>query len=320
MPTDSAGPMRREPRTLWAGVALAVLVAAGGAFYLRVHSASSSSDATARLNGGADTPAVVASGAVSPVQTTILGSYVSGVIQDVRCDDNTPVTKGQVCATIDPRPFQTAVDQAQAALGAARAQLVRDQTALAYQELSAARYARLLAEDSVARNAAESAIAARNAQLAQVEYDKASIAQYEAALRAAEANLGYTQIVSPVDGVVVSRNVTQGQMIATNVQSPTLFVIAQDLSRMQVDADLREDEIGGDGRGVRVGDPATFTVAAYPKRTFQGRVDQIRQAPQTVRNVVTYDVVITADNSDLRLRPGMTAQVRIMPGGRGGGN
>ncbi len=143
---------------------------------------------------------------------------------------------------------------------------------------------------------------------AQVQLDQTSIAQRQAALKAAEVNLGYTTIVSPVDGVVVSRNVTTGQTVAASFQTPTLFLIATDLTKMQVDTNVSESDIGG----VQPGERASFTVEAYPDRTFDGSVTQVRQAPQTVQNVVTYDVVVGVDNAQSLLKPGMTATVHVI--------
>jgi HlyD family secretion protein len=134
------------------------------------------------------------------------------------------------------------------------------------------------------------------------------VTQHEARLKAARINLGYTDIVSPVDGTVVSRNVTQGQTVAASFQTPTLFVIATDLTKMQVDTNVSESDIGR----VAVGNTTVFTVAAYPQRQFPGTVQQVRQAPQTVQNVVTYDVVVNVPNPGLALRPGMTASIRIV--------
>src|SRR5262249_8433808 len=143
---------------------------------------------------------------------------------------------------------------------------------------------------------------------AQIELDSSTIAQHKALLKAAQINLGYTNIVSPVNGTVVSRNVTKGETVAASFQTPTLFLIADDLTHMQVDANVSESDIGN----LKIGEPATFTVEAYPDRVFQGAVTQVRQAPQSVQNVITYDVVISAPNSDLLLKPGMTATTHIV--------
>ena len=143
---------------------------------------------------------------------------------------------------------------------------------------------------------------------AQIGVDEATIEQRQAQLAAAQVNLDYTNIVSPVDGTVVSRNVTMGQTVAASFQTPTLFLIATDLTKMQVDTNVSESDIGG----IKDGNKAIFTVDAFPKRTFEGAVTQVRQSPQTVQNVVTYDVVVSVDNSDLALKPGMTAATRIV--------
>jgi len=161
---------------------------------------------------------------------------------------------------------------------------------------------------AVSQDAYDSAKSAYDQALAQITFDEATIQQRQASLDAAQVNLDYTDIVSPVDGTVVSRNVTMGQTVAASFQTPTLFLIATDLARMQVDANVSESDVGG----IKLGNKATFTVDAYPKRTFEGKVAQVRQSPQTVQNVVTYDVVISVDNTDLTLMPGMTAASRIV--------
>lgn len=251
---------------------------------------------------------VSATGTVNPVLTIIVGSYVSGVIQQQFCDFNTRVHKGQLCAKIDPRPYQSIVDQARADLANARAQIVKDRAQLAYTKSAADRDATLLRHGIVSQDTADNARSAYDQSRAQVAVDTAIIAQRSAALRTAEVNLDYTNIVSPVDGTVVSRNVTIGQTVAASFQTPTLFLIATDLTQMQVDTNVSESDIGG----LRENAAATFTVEAFPKRKFKGHVVQVRRAPQTVQNVVTYDVVIGVGNTDLSLKPGMTATTRIV--------
>ena len=144
--------------------------------------------------------------------------------------------------------------------------------------------------------------------VAQITFDEATIQQRQAVLDAAQVNLDYTNIISPVDGTVVSRAVTMGQTVAASFQTPTLFLIATDLTRMQVDANVSESDIGG----IKNGNTASFTVDAYPKRAFEGTVTEVRQSPQTVQNVITYDVVVSVDNSDLALKPGLTAATTII--------
>lgn len=267
---------------------------------------------TAAVTRGEVAPYVTASGTVNPVVTVQVGTYVSGVIQALYCDFNTRVKAGQLCAKIDPRPYQVVVDQDKAAVAAAKAQLVKDQASLAYAKINYDRQVRLVAQDSASRDAADIARSTYKQALAQVGVDRASVLQRQADLEAAQVNLGYTNITSPVDGTVVSRNVTQGQTVAASFQTPTLFLIATDLTHMQVDTNVSESDIGR----VRNGNDATFTVAAFPNRVFKGRVVQVRQSPQTIQNVVTYDVIVGVDNPSLQLMPGMTADVRIITGRR----
>ena len=264
--------------------------------------------ATAPATRGEITRTVTASGTVNPVVTVQVGSYVSGVVTSVSCDYNTHVVKGQLCAQIDPRPYQTVVDQDQANLASARAQLQKDQTAAQYAQLAYSRNADLSTRGLISQDALDQAKTTAAQAAAQVKLDQTEVQQRQAALEAAQVNLGYTNIVSPVDGTVVSRNVTQGQTVAASFQTPTLFLIATDLTKMQVDTNVSESDIGG----VKAGGDATFTVEAFPDRTFRGTVTQVRQAPQTVQNVVTYDVVVSAPNSDDALKPGMTATVRLV--------
>jgi HlyD family secretion protein len=224
------------------------------------------------------------------------------------CDYNTQVKKGQVCARIDPRPYQSVVDQNKAELAIAKAQLEKDKANETYTKLALNRYANLIQTHAVSQDVFDNAQNAHDQALAQIAFDEATIQQRQAALDAAQVNLDYASIVSPVDGTVVSRNVTVGQTVASSFQTPTLFLIATDLARMEVDANVSESDIGG----IKLGDKATFMVDAYPKRTFEGTVTQVRQSPQTVQNVVTYDIVVSVDNSDLTLMPGMTAASRII--------
>jgi HlyD family secretion protein len=293
------------------GVLLAcVLVIAVGtaALLWRVHPHSTVTFVTAPVTRGAVAPFVTASGTVNPVVIVQVGTYVSGVIQELRCDFNTRVTRNQLCAKIDPRPYQTVVDQDRANVDQARAQLEKDQSNLQFAKLTFDRDSELIALDSVSKQDVDTAASAYREAVSQIAVDRATVAQREAALESSQVNLGYTDIVSPVEGTVVSRNVTQGQTVAASFQTPTLFVIATDLTKMQVDTSVSESDIGE----VAMGNEASFTVEAFPDRTFRGRVVQVRQAPQTVQNVVTYDVVLQVDNSQLLLKPGMTAAVRII--------
>jgi HlyD family secretion protein len=218
------------------------------------------------------------------------------------------VKKGQVCARIDPRPYQAIVDQNKANLAVAKAQLEKDKANLAYTNTAFERASRLAQSNAVSQDTLDTARSAYAQAQAQIMFDEATIQQRQAALDAAQVNLDYTNIVSPVDGTVVSRAVTMGQTVAASFQTPTLFLIATDLTKMQVDTNVSESDIGGIKDGAR----ALFTVDAFPKRTFEGLVTQVRQSPQTVQNVVTYDVVVSVGNVDLALKPGMTAANRII--------
>jgi HlyD family secretion protein len=251
---------------------------------------------------------VSATGTVNPVLTIMVGTYVSGVIQDLICDYNTQVRKGQLCARIDPRPYQTVVDQDRANVSMAKAQLEKDRASLAYAELTFLRAIQLLKDGVVSQDAFDNAKSAYDQLQAQVGLDEATIAQREAELHTAAVNLGYTDIRSPVDGTVVSRNITMGQTVAASFQTPTLFLIATDLTKMQVDTNVSESDM----RNLREGARASFTVEAFPSRIFNGEVVQVRQSPQTVQNVVTYDIVVAVDNRDLALKPGMTATAKII--------
>ena len=263
---------------------------------------------TAPVTIGPIARSVTATGTVNPELTIIVGTYVSGVIQELSCDYNTQVKRGQSCAKIDPRPYQTVVDQAKANLAVANAQLEKDKASLIYAKLSYERAATLVQTNAVSKDAYDNAKSVYDQALAQITFDEATIQQRQAVLDAAQVNLDYTNIISPVDGTVVSRNVTMGQTVAASFQTPTLFLIATDLTKMQVDANVSESDIGG----IKNGNKATFTVDAYSKRVFEGTVTQVRQSPQTVQNVVTYDVVVSVDNSDLALKPGLTAATRII--------
>ncbi len=310
-PPVRAAPPKRRHVGRWIAALIVLAAAAAGVVAWRRMAASTGAPpryTTAPVTTGPIARTVTSSGSVNPVTTIQVGTYVSGVIQELYCDYNTVVKKGQLCARIDPRPYQSVVEQDRANLSNAKAQLEKDQRTLDYLRLTYERTLDLRKQGIVSQDQADSATSAFNAAQAQLAVDKSSIEQREAALHAAEINLAYTDIVSPVNGTVISRNVTMGQTVAASFQTPTLFLIATDLTRMQVDANVSESDIGG----IRKGNAATFTVEAFPKRVFDGRVTEVRQAPQTVQNVVTYDVVIGVRNGDLSLKPGMTATVRIV--------
>jgi HlyD family secretion protein len=263
---------------------------------------------TAPVTRGPVVKEIITTGAVNPVVTVQVGSYVSGIIKALYCDYNTVVKAGQLCAKIDPRPYQLTVEQRTADLASARAQLEKDRANLAYARTNYERDLSLLKEGVVSQETVDTDKSAYHQARAQITLDKATIKQREAALNAAKVNLGFTDIVSPVNGVVVSRNIDVGQTVAASFQTPTLFLIAKDLTKMQVDTNVSESDVGE----AKVGQKASFTVEAYPNKPFWGKVTQIRQAPITVQNVVTYDVVVSVSNPKLELLPGMTANTRIV--------
>lgn len=248
---------------------------------------------------------VTATGTLSPLVEVQVGSQVSGRIQELLADFNAPVTRGQVIARIDPRLFETEVARARANLAAADAAVARAGADLTDARLKHERAAGLFARDMGAKADADSALATYEAARAAVASARASREQAQAALEQAETNLGYTTIVSPIDGVVISRDVDVGQTVAASLQTPTLFTIAEDLRKMEVHTHVAEADVGRLAAGMAV----EFGVDAWPGERFHGVVKEVRYAPETVQNVVTYDAVVSVDNAELKLRPGMTAEV-----------
>jgi HlyD family secretion protein len=241
------------------------------------------------------------------VTTVLVGTQVSGSIKNIYADFNSPVKKGQLIALIDPAIFEAQVNQAKANLLSAKANLEKTEATLIDAKRTFDRNKQLFSKNLIARSDIDTAETNYETSRAQVTASKAQVAQVEASLRIAETNLRYTRIISPVNGTVVSRNVDIGQTVAASFQTPTLFNIAQDLTKMQIDSSVAEADIGK----IKVGQPVEFTVDAYPDSPFHGSVSEIRNAPITVQNVVTYDVVIKVDNPELKLKPGMTANVSI---------
>lgn len=289
----------------WLLITTAIVIAA--IIYLASGRPAPPHYATGMVTRGTVAPSVSSTGTINPVTTVQVGSYVSGPIQAIYADFNSAVKRGQSIARIDPRPFQMKVDQAQAAVADAQAQVRKDQADAQYKKITWQRQEQLYKAQVVSADAADSARAASLGADAQVALDQANVAQQQSALNEAQVNLEYTNIVSPVDGVVVSRNVDVGQTVASSFQTPTLFLIARDLTQMQVDTNVSESDIGG----IRPGQKAAFTVDAFTGRQFEGVVSQVRQAPITVQNVVTYDVVVSVANPEALLKPGMTANVML---------
>jgi HlyD family secretion protein len=263
---------------------------------------------TAKVTAGDIRRSVGMTGALNPVVTAQVGSYVSGNIKSWSCDYNTMVKIGQSCALLDPLPFQVVVDQDAADENTAEAQLIKDRAALVAAKVTFERDSKLLDQGIVSQAQIDGDKSTFDQAKAQIEFDVATIAAKKATLKAAQVNLAYTNIVSPVDGMVITRYIDVGQTVVTSLQSSTLFLIGKDMTKMQVDTNVSEADVGE----VAVGQKAYFTVQAYPKRTFWGDVRQVRRGPITVQNVVTYDVVVDVDNQDLALYPGMTADAHII--------
>jgi HlyD family secretion protein len=251
---------------------------------------------------------VTATGTVNAVTTVQVGTQVSGTIKFLYVDFNSRVKKGQIIAQIDPSTFESQVQQAEANLHSAQANLDKSETALVDAKRTFDRNKELFSKNFIPRSDLDTSETNYDSAKAQLGYATAQIEQAKASLDYAQQNLAYTKIVSPVDGVVISRNVDVGQTVAASFQTPTLFTIAQDLTKMQIDTNIAESDIGV----VKVRQDVDFTVDAYPDTTFKGKVWQIRQSPIIVQNVVTYDVVIQVDNRDLKLMPGMTANVSLI--------
>ena len=254
------------------------------------------------------TQVVEASGTVNPVNTVSVGSTVSGLIKEIYVDFNSEVKKGQILAQIDPANFQASVDQASAQINNARANLANTEAVMEMSKKTYNRYKNLYAKNFIAKSELDQAESDYYANLAKVNSAKAQIAQYQATYNTAMTNLGYTKIVAPVDGTIISREIDLGQPVAASFQAPELFTIAQDLTKMQIEVNVSEADIGK----VKEGQDVTYTLDGYPDSSFSGKVTQVRISPTTVSNVVTYVVIVNVDNEDLKLIPGMTANVSII--------
>ncbi len=274
---------------------IVLVVVAGVGLYLAIrgHKKQEPKYQAAAVDKGNITMTVTATGSVSAVTTVQVGSQVSGIISKLYADFNSHVKKGQLLAELDPTPFEAQVEQQ-------RASVAKAQVDTANALITFNRQKRLLDEGLAAQSDFDGAKAAYDGAKAQVDQARASLSQ-------SLTNLKYTRIVSPIDGVVVARQYDVGQTVAASFQAPTLFTIAQDLTKMQVQADVDESDIGR----VAVGQPARFTVDAYPEQVFRGKTSQVRLNATFNQNVITYPVIIEVPNPDEKLRPTMTANVTI---------
>jgi HlyD family secretion protein len=275
-------------------VLILIALSAVGLWYFKFRGDSAPQYQTVEVMRGDLAQLVTATGQLNPVTNVQVGSQISGIISHLYADWNSEVTNGQVVALIDPATYRANVLQVQSDLANTRA-------GLELAQVNARRAKELFDGKLIPQSDYDTAIA----NLHQAE---ASVQNKEAALTNAQVNLDRCTISSPVDGIVISRSIDVGQTVAASLSAPTLFVIANDLAKMQIDANVAEGDIGGVAEGQNV----DFTVDAFPSRTFHGQVVQVRNSPITVQNVVTYDTVIGVNNADLKLKPGMTANVSIV--------
>ena len=264
--------------------------------------------ATARVDRGDVMDVVGATGTLQAVTTVQVGSQVSGTVQSLNADFNSQVKKGQVIARLDPSLFQARLGQAQAAMASAQANVERSRATVEDARQKLERAQRLSAEKLLPEADLETARATHAEAAAQLKASLAAVTQAAANVRQAQVDLAHTVITTPIDGVVVARNVDVGQTVAASLQAPVLFVIANDLSRLQVSASIDEADVGR----VHAGQQATFRVDAFPSEVFEGTVEQVRLQPTTVQNVVTYTTIIGVSNPGQRLMPGMTATVSVI--------
>lgn len=286
---------RKKRGWKWLIIVVALIaLSALGLWFFKFRGDSAPEYQTADVSRGDLMQLVTATGQLNPVTNVQVGSQISGIISHLYADWNSEVTNGQVVALIDPATYRANVLQVQSDLASTRA-------ALELSQVNARRAKELFDGRLIPQSDYDAAIA----NLHQAE---ATVQNKQAALTNAQVNLDRCTISSPVDGIVISRSIDVGQTVAASLSAPTLFVIANDLSKMQIDANVAEADVGG----VAVDQNVDFTVDAFPNRTFHGQVVQVRNSPITVQNVVTYDTVIGVNNADLKLKPGMTANVSII--------
>lgn len=257
---------------------------------------------------------ITATGTIEPVTSVTVGTQVSGIVSKLYVDYNSVVKKGQVIAELDKSNLMSQLNSAKANLQQMQANLRKAQEDLAYQHANFNRYKTLYNKGLVSANDFETALLSYQTASQSVSSVRQQVNAAQEEVKRAQTNLGYATITSPIDGIVLSKSVEEGQTVAASFSTPELFTIAQDLTNMQVVANVDEADIGG----VKEGERVTFTVDAYPDETFQGTVKQVRQEATTTNNVVTYEVVISAPNTNLKLKPGLTANVTIFTAERSG--
>ncbi|HVI25842.1 MAG TPA: efflux RND transporter periplasmic adaptor subunit [Xanthomonadaceae bacterium] len=312
-------PPSRSPRTpLRTSLLVAIVLAAALAalWWWRGHAAGEQAGGyrTAQVERGDIRVAISATGTLSAISTVTVGSQVSGQVTEVLVDFNDKVRRGQVIARIDPSTYEAQIAQGNAQIASAQAQLRQAEAALRNAELDYARKAQLGSQQLVAKGDVDQARAARDQAQAQVNAARAQIRQQQASTRTTRVNLDRTVIRSPVDGVVLTRSVEPGQTVAASLQAPELFTIAEDLSKMKIELAVDESDIGQ----VRAGQAVSFSADAFPNRQFRGTVEQVRLSATTTSNVVTYPVIVTVDNTDGTLLPGLTVNAEIEVSKRAG--
>ncbi len=295
-------------------ISLILLVIIASSIWYMTNRTTESSYKTVRIEKGNIVSLISATGTVNAVKTVQVGSQVSGTIQKLYVDYNSRVKQGQIIAEIDPSLFLAQVEQARGNNLSSQAALQKARVTLADAKRTMERNKTLINQGIVAQSDFDASQTAFDSAVAGVKSAEAGVTQTRGSLMQAETNLKNSVIRSPVDGVVISRSIDVGQTVAASFQTPTLFSIAQDLTKMQIETSVDEADISR----AQLDQPATFTVDAYPEKVFKGKVTQIRSAPITVQNVVTYIVVVQVDNRDLHLKPGMTANVSIETGRRDG--
>jgi len=263
---------------------------------------------TAKIDVGAIGKYVTATGTINPVRTVLIGSQVSGLVTKLYADFNSVVKVGQIMAQIDPVPIQHKVRMAEAALATATASLEKAKVNARNNRKSYLRLRKLFAKKVISINDLDAARTTYDVSLADIKLSEAQVMQARASLEIAKTDLEHTAIVSPLNGIVISRNVDVGQTVVASFQTPTLFNVAEDLVHMQIDTNVDEADIGM----VAVGQDVKFTVDAFPDDVFEGKVTEIRMSPIIFQMVVTYDTIVSVNNSSLRLKPGMTANTSIL--------
>ena len=299
--------MKKRISKIWVPVGVIAIVAVVIFLFSQRKPKEEISFETVKVETGNIQNSITATGTIEPVTSVSVGTQVSGIVSKLYVDYNSVVRKGQVIAELDKTNLLSELSSAQSNLESARSEYQSQLSTLNYQKANYQRYTTLFNKGLVSADDYETARLSYQTACEAVDKAKAQIGVMEQNVAKAKTNLGYATITSPIDGVVLSKSVEEGQTVAASFSTPELFTIAKDLTNMQVVADVDEADIGN----VKEGERVTFTVDAYPDDTFTGRVMQVRQEATTNNNVVTYEVVISAPNSDLKLKPGLTASVTI---------